>query len=130
MLNWGILVLRLGLGIMFMAHGLQMAFGLFGGPGVKGFAGMLSGLGFVPAIFWSCVASYTVLVGGLFLITGILTRPAAALLLIFIVTAGLKVHLSKGFFLSNGGFEYTFVIAAGCLALILLGPGKFAIFNS
>jgi putative oxidoreductase len=129
MLDWGILVLRLGLGIMFLAHGLQMAFGLFGGPGVKGFSGMLAGLGFVPAMLWSYVASYTVLIGGLLLIVGIQTRPAAALLLIFIVTAAVKVHLSKGFFLANGGFEYTFVIAAACLALILLGPGKFSILR-
>jgi len=129
MMDWGILVLRLGVGIMFVAHGLQMALGLFGGPGVKGFAQMLSGLGFVPAIFWSYVACYTVLIGGLLLISGILTRPAAFLLLIFILTAGIKVHLSKGFFLSNGGIEYTFVIAAACLAIILLGPGKFRIFK-
>ena len=129
MIDWGILVLRLGVGIMFVAHGLQMALGLFGGPGVKGFAKMLSGLGFVPALFWSYVACYTVLIGGLLLISGILIRPAAFLLLIFILTAGIKVHLSKGFFLSNGGIEYTFVIAAACLAVILLGPGKFSIFN-
>lgn len=113
---------------MFVAHGLQMAFGKFGGPGIKGFAGMLSGLGFVPAQLWAVVASYTVLIGGILLIAGVQTRGAAALLLIFIVTAGLKVHLSKGFFLSNGGFEYTFVIAAACLALIFLGSGKFSVF--
>ena len=129
MLDWGILVLRLGIGIMFLAHGLQMALGLFGGPGVKGFSGMLSSLGFVPALFWSYVASYTVLIGGLLLIIGVQTRPAAILLLIFILTAGIKVHLSKGFFLSNGGIEYTFVIAAACLSIILLGPGKFSIFH-
>lgn len=129
MFDWGILVLRLGVGIMFLAHGLQMAFGLYGGPGVKGFSGMLSGLGFVPAIFWAIVAAYTVLLGGLFLIIGVQTRVCAALLLIFILTAGIKVHLSKGFFLANGGFEYTFVIAAACLALILIGPGKFSIFR-
>lgn len=129
MIDWGILVLRLGIGIMFVAHGLQMALGLFGGPGVKGFSGMLSSLGFFPAIFWSYVASYAVLAGGLLLIAGIQTRPAAALLLIFILTAAIKVHLSKGFFLANGGFEYTFVIAAAYLALILLGPGKFSIFR-
>jgi len=129
MMDWGILVLRLGVGIMFVAHGLQMALGLFGGPGVKGFAQMLTSLGFVPAIFWSYVACYTVLIGGLLLISGILTRPAAFLLLIFILTAGIRVHLNKGFFLSNGGIEYTFVIAAACLAIILLGPGKFRIFK-
>ena len=129
MLDWGILVLRLGIGIMFVAHGLQMALGLFGGPGVKGFSGMLSSLGFFPALFWSYVASYTVLIGGLLLIIGVQTRPAATLLLIFILTAGIKVHLSKGFFLSNGGIEYTFVIAAACLSVILLGPGKISIFH-
>jgi putative oxidoreductase len=60
MLDWGILVLRLGAGIMFVAHGLQMVYGFFGGPGINGFSKMLSGLGFAPAIFWSYVASYTV----------------------------------------------------------------------
>jgi putative oxidoreductase len=128
MLDWGILVLRLGICIMFVAHGLQMAFGLFGGPGVNGFSKMLSGLGFIWPTLWSYLASYTVLIGGLFLILGIQTRIAAILLLIFILTAAVKVHLSKGFFLSNGGFEYTFVIAAACLALILLGAGKYNIF--
>ena len=128
MLDWGILILRLGVGIMFMAHGLQMAFGLFGGPGIKGFSTMLSGLGFDPAVFWSYIASYTVLLGGLFLILGVQTRAAAALLLIFILTAAVKVHLNKGFFLSSGGFEYNFVIATACLALILLGSGKYDIF--
>ena len=129
MLDLGILVLRLALGIMFVAHGLQMAFGLFGGSGVKGFSQMLSGLGFAPAMLWAYIASYTVLLGGLLVIFGVQTRLAAVLLLILILTAGISVHLGKGFFLSNGGYEYTFIIAAICLALILLGPGKFNIFN-
>jgi len=128
MLDWGTLVLRLGIGIMFMAHGLQKAFGLFGGPGIKGFAGMLSGLGFTPPIFWSYVAGYTELLGGFFLLIGLQSRLVAAVLLIFIVIAAIKVHIIKGFFLSNGGFEYPFVIAAACLALVLLGPGKFSVF--
>ncbi len=129
MVDWGILVLRLGLGIMFSAHGLQMAFGLFGGPGVNGFSKMLSGLGFVPAIFWSGVAAYTVLIGGVLLILGIQVRVAAALLLIFILTALVKVHLSKGFFMASGGFEYNFVIASACIALILSDAGQLTIFK-
>lgn len=129
MLDWAILVLRLGIGIMFAAHGLRVGFGLFGGPGIKGFAEVLSGLGFAPVIFWSYVAGYTELLGGLFLIIGLQTRLSAALLLIFIVIAAIKVHIAKGFFIINGGFEYTFVIAAACLALILFGSGKFSIFR-
>lgn len=129
MLNWGILVLRLGLGIMFAAHGLQKAFGLFGGPGIKGFSQALSGLGFSPEIFWAFVAAYTELIGGLLLIAGVQIRVVSTLLLILIITAAVKVHLGKGFFLSNGGFEYTFIIASICLALIFLGPGKFSLMN-
>jgi putative oxidoreductase len=127
--NWGILILRLGIGVMFAAHGLQKAFGFFAGPGINGFSKMLSGLGFAPPVFWAYLAAYTELLGGVFLILGVFSRSSAALLLILIVTAAIKVHLAKGFFLANGGFEYTFVIAAGCLALILLGPGKYSIFE-
>lgn len=129
MSDWGILSLRLGIGIMFLAHGLQKAFGLFRGPGIKGFSAMLSGLGFAPAMFWAYLASYAELLGGICLIIGLQTRGAAAILFILIVTAAFKVHLGKGFFLSNGGFEYTFVIALACLALVLLGPGKFGILK-
>jgi len=129
MVDLGILILRLGIGIMFLAHGLQMAFGLFGGPGVKGFSEMLAGLGFVPPMLWAVIACYTVFIGGILLILGIQTRISAVFLLIFILTAGIRVHLHKGFFLSNGGYEYTFVIAAGCLALILMGAGKFTLFH-
>jgi len=129
MLNWGILILRLGIGIMFTAHGLQKAFGFFGGPGIKGFSQMLSGLGFAPAMPWAYLAAYTEALGGIFLIMGLYTRSSAAMLLVLIVIAAIKVHLGKGFFLSNGGFEYTFVIAAVCLSLVLLGSGKFSIFH-
>lgn len=125
----GILVLRLGVGVMFAAHGLQKAFGFFGGPGINGFSKMLAGLGFAPAVFWALLAAYVELLGGAFLVLGVFTRASAGLLFILMATAAVKVHLGKGFFLSNGGFEYVFVIAASCLALILLGPGKYSIFE-
>jgi putative oxidoreductase len=129
MADLAILVLRLALGFMFAAHGLQKAFGLFGGPGIGSFSEMLSGLGFKPSFFWAYLAAYSELVGGILLISGFLTRGAAAVLLILIVVAAFKVHLNKGFFLSKGGFEYTFIIFSVCLALILLGPGKFTILK-
>jgi putative oxidoreductase len=114
---------------MFAAHGAQKAFGLFGGPGVKGFSEMLSGLGFSYPLVWAYIAAYTEVIGGIFLILGLFTRGSAALLFILMAVAIIKVHLAKGFFLSQGGFEYAFIIASVCIALILLGPGKFSITN-
>ena len=127
MVDLGILVLRLGLGIMFTAHGLQFAFGMFGGPGVAGFANNLTKMGFSPAIFWSCLAAYSTLIGGACLILGLLTRVATIPLIIFMLVAVLKVHISKGFFITNGGFEYNFVVILALIALLLLGAGKFSL---
>ena len=128
MIDLAILILRLGLGMMFFLHGLQ-AFGMFGGPGIKEFSGFLGTLGFSPALVWAYIGVYTELIGGLFLVFGVLARASALFLLIFIAAAGYKVHLSKGFFIQSGGFEYTFIIACICVALIIAGPGKLSLFN-
>lgn len=129
MINWGLLVLRLGLGTVFAAHGLQKVFGLFGGPGIKGFSDFLSSLKFVPATFWAYTAAFAELLGGLCIILGFLTRPAAAVLFILITVAAVKVHIAKGFFLAQGGFEYTLLIACVCICLMLLGAGEFRIIK-
>ncbi len=129
MVDLGMLVLRLGLGIMFMAHGLQKAFGLFSGPGIKGFSEALSGLGFGYPVFWAYIAAYTELIGGLFLILGLFTRGASALLLILMLVAVFKVHAKKGFFLSQGGFEYAFVIICALVAVILSGPAEYSVIK-
>lgn len=124
-----VFVLRFGLGVMFTAHGLQMAFALFGGPGVKGFSEMLSGLGFVSPLLWAYVAAYVVLAGGLCLIVGLFTRVASFLLIIFMAVAIAKVHFSKGFFITNGGYEYNFVVISALIALMMAGAGKFSILE-
>jgi putative oxidoreductase len=129
MIDLAILVLRVTLGVMFVGHGLQKTFGLFGGPGIAGVSQMFSGLGLSPALFWAYIASYTELLAGAFLCLGLFTRASAALLLIVMIVAIWKVHLSKGFFLAQGGFEYAFLISAVCVALILLGPGRFSILK-
>ncbi|MDD2680235.1 MAG: DoxX family protein [Candidatus Omnitrophica bacterium] len=129
MADLAILVLRVSLGIMFAAHGLQKAFGLFGGPGIKGFSEFLSGLGFSYPLVWAYIAAYTEVIGGIFLVLGLFTRGSAVLLLVLAIVAIIKLHITKGFFLSQGGFEYLLVIASVCAALILLGPGKFSITN-
>ena len=121
------LVLRLGLGGMFLAHGLQMGFGLYKGPGVAGFSKMLAGMGFAAATFWAYVSAYTCLIGGTCLIIGFCTRISIIPLVIFMLVAVAKVHLKHGFFLSNGGFEYNFVIICALIALFIMGSGKLGI---
>lgn len=128
-MNAASLILRVFLGLMFCAHGLQKAFGALDGPGIKGFAQMLHGLGFFPPILWAYIAAYVELIGGIFLILGVATRISASFLFVLIVVAALKMHVSHGFFLMNGGFEYAFIIAGVCLALIFMGPGKFSVMK-
>ncbi len=128
-MNMALLILRLGLGIIFFAHGAQKAFGLFSGPGINGFSGMLANLGFWPSIFWAYLAAYVEFLGGLFVILGIFPRISSGLILILIIVATAKVHLSKGLFLANGGFEYNLLITCVSAALVILGSGRFSLFN-
>jgi len=125
--SWASLALRLGLGAIFVAHGAQQAWGAFGGPGIKGFSEMLGGLGFPMPEFWAYLAAYVELSGGLCLIAGFLSTISCLLLLVFISVATIKVHLAKGFFLSNGGYEYNLLIFVALVALALIGSGDFSI---
>lgn len=127
MLDTSLLVLRLCLAVVFIGHGLQVAFGAFGGSGIQGFSGMLANMGFKPALFWTYLVAYTQLIAGLLLAVGLLTRVAAFSLFIFMLVAAIKVHITKGFFLQTGGFEYNFVLICICVALMLSGSGKFGI---
>ena len=121
---WASIPLRFSLGVIFIAHGLQKAYGLFAGSGIKNFSNMLSSIGFVPPLLWAYLAAYLELIGGLCLLIGLGTRIFSGLLFMLIVIAAVTVHLKNGFFLINNGVEYTFVIAAMCLSLAILGTGK------
>jgi len=118
--------LRFGLGIMFLFHGLQKAFGLFGGSGIQKFSDMLMGLGFPNTMFWAYFVAYLEITGGILLIVGLLTRFSAFALAVLMVVAAVKVHLPNGFSFMKGGFEYNFIIVCACLALSLLGGGEFS----
>ena len=124
MKDWAALPIRLGLGMVFIAHGLQKAFGLFDGSGITGFAEMLKGLGFpLPGMLAYAVA-YIEFIGGIFLVLGLFTRGTAFVLALVMLVAMAKVHLENGFFLSAGGYEYTLVIVCSLLSLLSWGGGN------
>ena len=122
----GLLLLRLAVGLTMAAHGGQKLFGWFGGYGIAGTGGFLEGLGFRPGKVHAVLAGLAELVGGLLLALGLLTPLGSALVLSVMIVAVGSVHLPKGFFVSDGGFEYNLVIMAAALALAFTGPGAYS----
>jgi putative oxidoreductase len=124
-----ILLIRLGVGLTFAAHGAQKLFGWWGGPGLKGWKGALASMGFRPVALFAAVSILAELVGGLMLAAGILTPVAAAILVSQSVVIILKVHWSHGFFNGKGGFEYPLLLAVGAVAVGIAGPAQISIDN-
>lgn len=125
--QYGIVPLRVALGIIFIGHGAQKAFGLFDGPGIDAFAQMLAGLGLQPPLLHAYLAAYTELIGGLLLFLGMYTRFAALGIAGTMVVAIITVHLSGGLFAQNNGFEYPLTILTACIALMGTGAGPLSV---
>lgn len=121
----GLLVLRLALGGTFAAHGLQKVFGLFGGPGIDGFARFLEQSGFRQARILAWVTGVTELSGGALLVLGLFTPLAAAGVLGVVVNA-VVLKWGNGFF-GPKGFELEAVLAAMAFAALFAGPGRVAL---
>jgi putative oxidoreductase len=119
----GLLILRLVVGLGLAAHGAQKLFGWFGGYGIAGTGQFLEQLGFRPGRLHAAQAGIAETVGGLFLAAGFLTPAAAAAVVAVMLVAAVSVHVKKGFFVPNGGYEYTLVLGAAALALAFTGPG-------
>jgi putative oxidoreductase len=116
--SWGITVLRVVVGIVFLAHGAQKVF-TFGHQGVTG---MLGSMGVPLPGVMSVVLMAVEFLGGAALVLGLFTRWVAALNGFDMVVAILLVHLKNGF-IKPGGFEHPLTLLAACVALAMLGPG-------
>ncbi|MEK6718123.1 MAG: DoxX family protein [candidate division NC10 bacterium] len=117
--GWGITVLRVVVGIVFLAHGGQKLF-VWGFGGMAGFLGQVG----IPApMLAAVVVTLVEFLGGLALLLGLFTRWAAIPLAINMAVAILTVHLQAGFFLPNG-YEFALTLLAANVALILLGSGE------
>jgi putative oxidoreductase len=127
------LVVRLALGVVFVAHGGQKVFGCFGGPGLKATVGYFrTNLGAPPAA--TVAAALIELLGGAALLVGFLARPAALGIIVVMLVAIAKVHGRHGFFINfagapgkGHGFEFNFVLIAMALSIVLGGAGLLSI---
>ncbi len=127
MIDVGLLVLRLVLGVIFIGHGAQKLFGSFGGPRISGFAKMLEQLGVKLAKPMAILAGLAEFVGGILVILGFLTPLAALALIGVMIVAVLTVHLKNGFFNTNGGYEFNLALAGMALTLLIIGPGAYSL---
>ena len=126
----GLLVLRLALGVVFIAHGLQKAFGWWGGPGLDGFRTTLTEAGYQNAGVLTYVAAGAQIAAGVLLVLGLFTPLAAAGALAFLVNSVLVTFDSqqrKGslFIFGPDGAEYLLALTAVAIAIILAGPGRY-----
>ena len=132
MQSYGPLALRVCVGAVFVAHGAQKLFGMWGGPGLDGTSAMLAGLGLPYPYPLAALLAGTEFAGGILLILGGLTRWAALALAVDMGVAIWKVHARNGFFLTDGaarggGYEYALVLLAALVCLMLAGPGAFSV---
>ena len=125
--EYGLVFIRIALGAVFIAHGGQKLFGLFGGKGLSGTIGFMDMLGFQPAAFWGVLLACGEFFGGLLALLGLFTRWAGLCLAVIMSVAILTVHLKNGFFMANKGIEFSGSLLCMALALIFCGGGKLSL---
>jgi len=119
-------ILRVPLGLILAAHGAQKLFGWFGGYGLEGTGQWMESIGFAPGYVMALLAGSGEFFGGIALVVGLLTRPAA-LVTAFTMLVALTVHLGNGLFLANNGYEYALMLLVASLTLMLQGAGRFSV---
>ena len=100
-----LLIVRLVIGLGMAAHGAQKLFGWFGGYGLAGTGGFFEGLGFKPGKLFAAAAGLGEVGSGLLIALGIGGALGPAVLVMVMLVAIATVHISKGFFVTNGGWE-------------------------
>ena len=129
-----LLLVRLGLGIVMLPHGLQKTLGLFGGPGFSGTMEMFTSQGMPALLAFLVILSESL--GSLGLIVGFLTRVAAFGCASVMLGAIGMVHWQNGFFMNwsgkqpGEGFEYHILALAVALALLIGGGGRASVDRS
>lgn len=122
--QYGITLLRVMVGLIFVMHGGQKLF-VMGVDGVAGFFGQIG----IPFAYASAVLVIAVeLLGGALLMAGLFTRYVTPLIAATMIGAIATVHGSKGFFLPDG-YEFALTLLVASAALFLTGSGALALDN-
>ncbi|MCB0997536.1 MAG: DoxX family protein [Acidimicrobiales bacterium] len=128
-LNFALLLMRLTLAVVMLAHGINH---IIGGGKITGTAGWFESLGMKPGIVHAWLASLTEVGAGALLVLGFLTPLAAAGVIGVMVVALVTNHLRNGFFIfrPGEGYEYVFTLTMMGLVMGTLGPGEWSLDNA
>lgn len=121
------MIMRIILGVIFVAHGAATLFG-DGGPGAL--AGFLGSLGVPLPMLAAWLVTLLEFVGGMFLIVGLFVLPTAILLIVHMLLGIVLVHAQNGFYVIGpgaNGVEFNLLLIAGLLSMLLGGPGLAAV---
>jgi putative oxidoreductase len=127
MIDLGLLIIRLVIGVLFIGHGAQKLFGWFGGYGLKGTGGWFESIGIKPGVIMALFAGLAELLGGLLFALGLLTPLAGILIAGTMVMAIVKVHAPNGLWATSNGYEYNLTLLAVAIGIALIGPGQYAL---
>ena len=124
--DFSLLIIRLAVGVIFIAHGSQKLFGAFDGKGLAATVEMMGG-GVIPYL-----VTIGEFFGGIGLVFGFLSRFSALAITVIMIGAIVKVHAPNGFFLSHvdpkqNGYEYNIALIGLLLPILICGPGRFSI---
>ncbi len=123
-MNLAMLILRVGIGLTFAAHGYGK---IFQGGRIPGTAGWFDSMGMKPGKLHAWMAALTEIGAGLLLALGFLTPLAAAGMVGVMVVAAWTVHRHNGFMIVREGWEYTFVLAVVAISVATLGPMEWSV---
>ena len=123
------LILRAPIGLILAAHGSQKLFAWFGGYGLEGTGQWMASIGMTPGYLMALLAGSAEFFGGLALVIGLFTRPAALVAAFTMLVAIFSVHISNGLFMSNNGYEYALTLFVALVALAVQGAGCFSLDN-
>lgn len=128
----GLMLLRVGLGALLIAHGLSAAFGWWGGSGLNGYRESLVDVGFQHATILSYVGIGVQIGAGALLVLGLFTPVAAAAAVGYLINALAAAVAAQPvagyfpFFLPDG-HEYEVVLLVVAVSLVLSGPGRYGL---
>ena len=127
MINIGLLIIRLVVGLLFVGHGAQKLLGWFGGYGLKGTGGWFESIGMKPGVTMALFAGLAELIGGILFALGLLTPLAGILIAGTMAMAIVKVHAPNGLWATANGYEFNLTLLAVAIGISLIGPGQYAL---